>query len=145
MRMTQRVLTALLLCCPVALGCARTADTATANPNDKLTPEQRVTRVVPALQRTVTQNDFNQLKLFVEQARAETGNYPKSLAELPGLQRDLPNLFNAIQNGDVVLAGGRGGVLAYEKSALAERGSVLTTQGIQMMTADELRPLLGGG
>jgi hypothetical protein len=133
---------ALLLCYPLALGCSRTP-TANAPSNANLTPEQRVTRAVPALQRTVNQNDLNQLKLLLENARAESGKYPKTLAELPGLDRELPAVARAIQDGEVVLAGGQGGVLAYEKSALTDRGSVLTTQGIQMMAANELKPLLG--
>jgi hypothetical protein len=41
------------------------------------------------------------------------------------------------------LAGGTGGVLAYEKAALTDRGNVLTTNGVQVMTADELKKLLG--
>jgi hypothetical protein len=142
--MTRTRFAALLLCCPLTLGCMRTAP-APANSNPIPTPQQAVTRAVPALQRTVTQNDLNQLKLMLEQARAESGNYPKTLAELPGLGRDLPVLAKAIEDGEVVLAGGQGGVLAYEKSALTDRGSVLTTQGIQMMSANELRPLLGMG
>src|SRR5262245_2197214 len=124
MHMTPKRVVALLLCCTLALGCSRTP-TANAPSNANLTPEQRVTHAVPALQRTVNQNDLNQLKLLIQNAHAESGKYPKTLAELPGLDRDLPAMAKAIQDGEVVLAGGQGGVLAYEKSALTDRGSVL--------------------
>ena len=36
-----------------------------------------------------------------------------------------------------------GGVLAYEAAAMQERGSVVTTDGVQMMTTDELKRKLG--
>ena len=48
-----------------------------------------------------------------------------------------------VESGELVLAGNVGGVLAYEKAALEDRGSVLTTNGVQTMTADELKKLLG--
>ena len=109
-----------------------------------LTPAQQVARNVPVLQRTVTQNDLSNLRNYLETARAETGSYPKAVSELSGLQRDLPKLYKAIQDGEIVLAGGKGDVLAYEKAALTDRGSVLTTAGVQVMTADELKQKLGG-
>jgi hypothetical protein len=144
--MTRALVIALLVAAPLALGCRRgTEQTAPAgkNPNDNLTGAQRVQHAVPVLSRTVTANDLNQLKIFLEQAHAEKGSYPKSLADLPGLQRDAPNLAGAIQDGTVVLAGGQGGVLAYDKAALTDRGNVLTTDGVQVMTADELKQKLG--
>jgi hypothetical protein len=143
--MTRLPFLALLLAAPLALGCMRTQSTSTAPakaPNDNLTGAQRVAGAVPVLRRTLTQNDLSQIKLFMEQAHAEKGSYPKSLADLPSLQRDAPNLYKAIQDGDLILAGGQNGLLAYEKAAMEDRGSVITTDGIQIMTADELRQKL---
>jgi hypothetical protein len=106
---------------------------------------ERVRRAVPVLNRTLTQNDLSQLHNYMNQYHAAHDKYPKSLAEMAelSLERDAPHIAKAIQSGEFVLAGGAGGVLGYEKAALEERGSVITTSGIVVMTADELKPKLG--
>lgn len=137
---------AIVLLAAVALtGCNRKEITAPPSkpPNDNLTGAQRVTGAVPILRRTIGQNDLNQLKTFLINAHAETGKYPKALSDIAGLERDAPNLAKYIKDGDLVLAGGKGGVLAYEKAAMEEKGSVVTTTGIAVMTKDELEKALG--
>jgi hypothetical protein len=137
--------TAFLIALAALAGCNRTkVDYApTKAPNENLTAQQRVVAATPVLRRSVTANDLNQLKIFMEQARTETGKYPRSLADLPGLQRDAPNIHKLIQDGDLVLAGDVNGVLAYEKAALEVRGSVLTTEGVQALEPAELKRKLG--
>jgi hypothetical protein len=148
--MTRTLLLSLFIV-PLALGCHRVhttssaATTASGRDTDNLTGAQRVQHAVPVLNRTVTQNDLQQLQTFMEQAKAEKGSYPTSLADLPSLQRDAPKLYKAIQDGELVLVGGSSGVLAYEKAAMEDRGSVVTTSGIQVMTAGELQQKLKSG
>ncbi|MFO0808280.1 MAG: hypothetical protein U0746_06630 [Gemmataceae bacterium] len=127
-------------------GCNRREITAppTKTPNDNLTGQQRVAQAMPVLGRAISQNDLNQLKAFIVNAQAETGKYARSLADLPGIERDAPNLAAFIKDGDIVLAGGKGGVLAYDKRALEDRGMVATTAGVQTMTKDELERALSG-
>jgi hypothetical protein len=100
---------------------------------------------IPVLARTLTQQDLDQLAKYMTIYQTDHGKYPTSLNDLQevGVQRDLPKVAQAVQSGELVLAGGTGGVLAYEAAALQDRGSVLTTNGIQVMTADELKKLLG--
>jgi hypothetical protein len=142
---TRTLLLACLLVLPLALGCRRgvSSTPAKVDPKEEMRATERVRRAVPVLNRTLTQNDLNQIRTFMEQARSEKGSYPKSLADLPGLDRDAPKLANAIKSGELVIAGGNNGVLAYEAAALEDRGSVVTTDGVQTMTADELKQKLG--
>jgi hypothetical protein len=135
----------LLIVVAAALGCHRAlpASTATAPPPaSNLTPAQIAARKVPVLNRTIGQQELDQLYKFVNQFHAEHNKYPATFQEL-GIDRDLPKVAQAVQSGELVYVGGAGGVLAYEKIALTDRGSVLTTNGVQTMTADELNKLLG--
>jgi len=136
----------LLVACLFALGCGHrttVSPPASTDPKDTMPATERVRRAVPVLNRTLTQNDLNQLRTFMENVRAEKGSYPKSIAEMPDLARDAPKLANAVNTGERVIKGGENGVLAYEPAAIEERGSVVTTDGVQVMTAEELKQKLG--
>ena len=136
----------VLIACLFALGCGHRTTVslpAKSDPKDDMPATERVRRAVPVLNRTLTQNDLNQLRTFMEQIRSEKGSYPKSLSDMPDLARDAPKLVNAVNSGELVISGGNNGVLAYEAAAMQERGSVVTTDGVQMMTADELKQKLG--
>jgi hypothetical protein len=136
----------LLVACLFALGCGhRTSGSVAAKPDpkDTMPATERVRRAVPVLNRTLTQNDLNQLRTFMENVRAEKGSYPRSISDMPDLARDAPKLANAVNTGELVIKGGENGVLAYEAAAMEERGSVVTTDGVQVMTADELKQKLG--
>lgn len=112
---------------------------------DTRTPAQRAIGRIPVAKRTLTQVDLNQLLNYMNQYHASHNRYPSTMAEMDELSvsRDLPKVARAVQDGELILAGGKGGVLAYEAAALEDRGNVVTTNGIQMMNADELRKLLG--
>ena len=97
---------------------------------------------MPILRRNITANDMHQLQAFITQVHIDTNRYPASLADLPGLQRDAPTLASLIQEGELILAGGRNNVLAYAKAGLERRSAVLTTTGVQEMEADELKRLV---
>jgi hypothetical protein len=117
-----------------------------AGTNKNPTPAQRAARSVPVLARTLSQQELDQLYKYMNQYHAEHGKYPSSMAELNELNvgRDLPKVAQAVESGDLVLVGGKGGILAYEKAAFDERGNVLTTDGVQIMTGTDLRKKLGG-
>jgi hypothetical protein len=140
----------LALAVPIVIGCGVRGTTnipaPKPDPKDEMTAQQRVRKAVPVLNRTLTQNDLNQLFNYMTQYHATNGKYPKSLDELNtlGVGRDAPHIAKAIQSGELVLAGGTGDVLAYEKDALdGGGGSVVTTSGIVRMTAGDLREKLG--
>ena len=137
----------ILVCVAVAFGCHRgsSATSTTSTGPTPLTPQQMAIKKIPVLARTVTQQELSQLAIYMNQYQAEHGKYPTTMQDLQELSvpRDLPKVAKAVQDGDLVLAGGTGGVLAYEKKALTDRGNVLTTNGIQVMSADELNKLLG--
>jgi hypothetical protein len=135
---------ALVLVALAMAGCRRSDSSASAPPapGENLTGQQRVVGAMPILRRNITANDMHQLKVFIEQAHIETNRYPASLADMPGLQRDAPNLAKLISEGDLVLSGGTNGVLAYSKAGLERRSAVLLTSGVQEMEPDELRKLV---
>ena len=138
--------TTLVILFAALAGCNRTkVDYVPAKtPNENLTAQQRVVAATPVLGRTVSANDLDQLNKFLEMARSESGKRPRSLAELPGLQRDAPNIYKLIQDGDLVLTGNAEGVLAYAKSALEKPGPVLIAEGVNpRMEPDELKRKLG--
>src|SRR2546425_2618996 len=104
----------LLIGCLFALGCGHrttVSSAASSDPKDTMPATERVRRAVPVLNRTLTQNDLNQLRTFMDAAKGEKGYNPKSLADMPDLPRAAPHIAKAIESGEFVLAGGMGDVL----------------------------------
>jgi hypothetical protein len=134
----------LILCAAAVVGCHRASNSSTpaSSAGSPLTPQQMAIKKIPVLASTIGKQELDQLYKFVNQYHAEQGKYPATFQDL-GIDRDLPKVARAVQSGELVFVGGAGGIIAYEKSALTERGSVLTTDGVQTMTADELNKLLG--
>jgi hypothetical protein len=143
-RTIMRRIPLLMLCLAATIGCHRATNssTPTSSALTPLTPEQMAKKKIPVLARTIGQQELDQLYKFVNQYHAEHNKYPATFQEL-GIDRDLPKVSQAVQSGELVYVSGTGGVLAYEAVALTDRGSVLTTSGVQTMTADELKKLLG--
>jgi hypothetical protein len=124
-------------------GCHRGAtSSAPPSPSENLTGQQRVVGATPILRRNITANDLHNLKVFIEQVHIDTGKYPTKLEDIPGLQRDAANLAKLIQDGDLILFGGKNGVLAYSKAGLERRSAVLLTSNVQEMDPDELKRLV---
>jgi hypothetical protein len=102
-------------------------------------------RAAPA--RTVKQNDMHNLHIFIENASSATGQMPDGNAIRQALQsdREMGNILALIDDGSIVLTGinQREGVWAYEKLALTEGGIVLTNNGVERLTAAELKARLG--
>jgi hypothetical protein len=135
--------TAIAIALVLVAGCQKAAtSSAPPAPGENLTGQQRVVGAMPILRRNITANDMHQLKVFIEQVHIETNKYPRSLADMPGLQRDAANLAKLITDGDLVLAGGANNVLAYSKAGFERRSAVLLTSGVQEMDPDELKKLV---
>jgi hypothetical protein len=133
-----------------ATGCHRTHGSSSPAPvtpdsRENLTGQQRVqqSKILTPPARAVWLNDLDELRKFITQYQAENGRYPSKLEELPDVSRDLPRIAAAIRNGELVLTGGKGGVLAYQKEALDTVGKVITTNGVEDIPADRLRQMLG--
>ena len=143
----MRRISLVILCVVAIIGCHRATNssTPTSPAATPLTPEQMAKKKIPVLARTIGQQELDQLYKYMNQYHAEHGKYPASMNDLKelGMPRDLPKVAQAFESGELVMAGGVGGVLVYERAALEDRGSVLTTNGIQVMTADELKKKLG--
>jgi hypothetical protein len=146
--MGQLAMTLLLVA--VAAGCQRTHGSSSPAPvtpdsRENLTGRQRVqqSKILTPPARAVWLNDLDELRKFLTQYQAENGRYPTKLEELPDVSRDLPRIAAAVRNGELVLAGGKGGVLAYQKEALETSGKVITSNGIEDIPADRLRQMLG--
>src|SRR5437588_2354855 len=138
----------ITICCiALSTGCQRAnvASSSAGSGPSQLTPQEMAKKKIPILARTLNQQDLDQLYKYMNQYHAEHGRFPKTMSELDELSvsRDMAKVAAAVNSGELVLVGGAGGILAYEKAALEERGNVLTTNGVQVMTADELRPKLG--
>jgi hypothetical protein len=134
-------------CIVLTTGCHHktTTSSSAATAPSPLTPEQMARKKIPVLNRTLSQQELDQLYKYMNQYHAEHGRFPKTMAELDELSvsRDLPKVGEAVKNGDLVLVGGTGGILAYEKAALDEPGNVLTNDGVVRMTPDDLKKKLG--
>jgi hypothetical protein len=87
--------------------------------------------------------DLSQLRIYLQ-----TEPYPQSLADLQELQRTDRRMYEFLQKGEIVIVWPnvkmQSGVWAYEKQLLTSSFPlpVLTSSGIQNMTASELKAQL---
>ncbi len=95
--------------------------------------------------RIATANDMKQLQLFIATLYLQDGEMPTVAAIRATLKKDAPTLDRLIENGSIMLTGAkdRSEVWAYDKAALESGGWVATMEGVQKMTAEELRKALG--
>jgi len=100
-----------------------------------------------AVARAVTANDLKSIQIFMEAASAESGKLPDAATTLAALQMDKgsANLVKLVTDGVIVLTGtgSREEVWAYEKSALEKGGLMLSSNGIDRVTAADLKKRLG--
>jgi hypothetical protein len=143
-------LMAIVFAVIAASGCHRSQGSSASvsappDSRESLTGQQRVqqSKILTPPARAVWLNDLDELRKFITQYQAENGRYPTKLEELPDVARDLPRIAAAIRSGELVLAGGKGGVIAYQKEALDTVGKVITTSGVEDIPADRLRQMLG--
>jgi hypothetical protein len=110
------------------------------NPNSSGSgPIQAVRKAVA---RTVTQNDMNSLKTYYQFTFTETGTPPTARQVEQELKTD-PNarkLLPLITDGDIVLVANpsRDGIWAHVKDAPNKGGLVLTSAGVENLTAQQV-------
>ncbi len=98
-----------------------------------------------AVQRTVTMNDLNQIRIFIENASLASGRMPSVQETYQALKQEAPNLAKLIDEGTITLhpARTREEVWAYETAALEKGGLMLTSQGVERVDAQTLKQRLG--
>jgi hypothetical protein len=97
-----------------------------------------------AVGRTVTANDLQQIRTFIENASLASGRMPTPQQTLAALKQEAPKIAELVDDGTIVLhnAKTRESVWAYEKKAYDQGGMVLTNQGVERMDAATLRQRL---
>lgn len=98
-----------------------------------------------AAKRAATQNELNQIRLFIENASAVDGRIPDPKFTLAALQREAPKIAEAVKDGVIVLhpARTRDEIWAYEAVALEQGGQVVSSSGIERMDVPTLKGRLG--
>jgi hypothetical protein len=100
-----------------------------------------------AVKRTVTLNEMKNLQLYIETASGASGEMPT----IEQIKKDVASpmgdrkLAAMIEDGSIVLTGirSREGIWAYEKEALTSGGMVVKADGVDKMTAQQLKQALG--
>lgn len=99
-----------------------------------------------AVARTVDAKDLQDLNLFIQSYSLENDRMPDAATILAVLKKEpgMARLAKDIEEGFVVLTNirQREGVWAYDKSVLTGGGMVLTNQGVERLTAQELQARL---
>lgn len=97
--------------------------------------------------RVITQNDLRNLEIFMQTASAVSGALPDKATIMAALkmEKGAEPLVKAIENGTLVLTGAteRESVWAYEKSALEKGGLILSNNGIEKLSAADVKKRLG--
>lgn len=103
-----------------------------------------VQNVRGAAKRTVTANELHNLQLYIDGASAE-GRMPTKQMVLDAAQKEDRKLYDALMDGSLVYAEpkAREGVWAYEKDAPTQGGMILTSSGIERVTAGEFKLKMG--
>ena len=93
-----------------------------------------------AVRRTVTMNDLQQIRIFIDNASLASGRMPSTQMTYAALKQEAPNIATLIDEGVLTLnnATTREQVWAYETDALKQGGQVLTGSGVERMDADTL-------
>ncbi len=93
-----------------------------------------------AVRRTVTMNDLQQIRIFIDNASLASGRMPSTQDTYAALKQEAPNIATLIDEGVLTLnnATTREQVWAYETDALKQGGQVLTGSGVERMDAETL-------
>jgi hypothetical protein len=143
--MMMRTYVAVLALCAVAAGCGRSSSNAPAGGSggDNSVSVGRTAQAVRgAVERTVTLNELNNLRLFIDTASAG-GRMPDQQQILAAAREDR-KLSEFINEGLIVVTGtkSREGVWAYVAEAMKTKGFVVLATGIETMDAAQLKQLL---
>jgi len=93
-----------------------------------------------AVRRTVTMNDLQQIRIFIDNASLASGRMPSTQMTYAALKQESPSIATLIDEGVLTLnnATTREQVWAYETDALKQGGQVLTGSGVERMDAETL-------
>lgn len=105
-----------------------------------------VQKVRGAVQRAVTQNEMKGLHLFIENASAATGRMPTKDQVMDTVKKEDAKLYQFLQDGLIVLTDikTREGIWAFEKDAATNGGFILSQNGVERLTADEVKSRMAG-
>lgn len=97
-----------------------------------------------AVDRTVTLNELNNLRLFIDTASNSSGKMPTKAEVLAVAAKEDKKLHGFLSDGTIVMTGtkSRDGVWAYVAEAIKTNGYVVTSSGIERKTSAELKQML---
>lgn len=95
-------------------------------------------------QKVVTFKEFEDLKIYLNDASLVSGRMPTKDEIIAATKQGHPKVYQAIMDGQIVLTGAssREAVWAYQKDAPKNGGIVLTSSGVETMSAQQLRQRL---
>lgn len=98
-----------------------------------------------AAARVVAMADMRDLQIFIDNASGATGKMPTSAEIMTALIEAKSPAAALVKDGAIVLTGAkqREGVWAFEARAYLNGGLVVTQNGVERVTAEELKRLLG--
>lgn len=98
-----------------------------------------------AAARVVAMADLRDLQIFIDTASGATGKMPTSAEVMAALIEAKSPAAALVKDGAIVLTGAkqREGVWAFEARAYLNGGLVVTQNGVERVTAEELKRLLG--
>jgi hypothetical protein len=95
-----------------------------------------------ATKRAVSQNDLNQIHLFIENASAASGQMPTVQEISAALQKEAPQIYKQVQDKAIILTGTRSReniwAWTYEPQSVTGEHLIVSSSGVQRMTAQEL-------
>jgi hypothetical protein len=142
--MSRLLLVALIL--TVGAGCRKAKQSAPpADPNAPTGTVLGASHAVrKAVERTVTLNELNNLRLFIDTASGASGRMPTPDEIKAAAQKEDRKLHEFLADGTIVLTGttSREGVWAYVAEAMKTNGYVVTATGIERMDAAQLKARL---
>jgi hypothetical protein len=132
----------------VLVGCGKTSAPTTAGNTPNVT--QGVGKMLPAVGREFVLEDLRQLGIYYQSHLIAAGQGPAKLEDWQELKKDLPNLYQALEDGRYVMIwntssalmaeGPSRTILAYEKDAPTKGGVVLLGDGsVKNMTLKEFQ------
>lgn len=134
---------------PAADTASRGGDTAAKTPSTPVNPPPQSStsgNQTPrsAAQRTVTMNDLTQIRIYIENASAASGSMPSVNETYAALKREAPRIAELIDTRVITLnpARNREQVWAYETAAYQVGGLVVTSSGVERMSAEQLQQRL---
>jgi hypothetical protein len=103
------------------------------------------TSTAPKAGKPVTEADMKEVWIFIENASGATGKMPEPALVLAALIKAESMAAELVKDGSIFITGVkvRESVWAFETRALSQGGWVASQNGVENLTADELRRRLG--